>query len=296
MTTIKEALEWGRLQLAAKQSSSLDALVLLVEVAGLSKTRIVAEPERIINSAVLENYRALVKKRVSGEPVAYLLGKREFWGLEFKVNKDVLIPRPETELLVELGLKSLASKVSSGKNLQILELGVGSGCISTALGLELKKRGASFSLFGIDICRAALQVAKYNLDGYELGSCSKLAEGSWWQGVRRCFPGEVFDLVISNPPYVSDSEQSSLAPELGFEPAQALFSGHDGLSAYREILMDLGHFVDETSYFFGEIGSSQGELIKNLVHQCEPRWPIAPKEMSIVVDYSGLDRVLAIEF
>lgn len=229
---------------AARLQSPLDAELLLAHVLGLTRTDLKVRAERPLTAGEQRDYAALVGRRARGEPLAYLTGRKEFWSLELEVTNDVLVPRPETELLVEWG-RSLQPQ-------SVLDLGTGSGAIAIALAKELPEARVA----AVDLSRGALMVARKNAERH--GVRVEFLEGSWWRpvGSRR------FDLVVSNPPYVAEGDPH--LADLKFEPEVALTAGRDGLDAIALILMDAPEHLKPGGWVLVEHGSTQGAAVRAL--------------------------------
>lgn len=193
---------------------------LLRFVIGCERSYLFAHPERELSAQEAERFDRLVERRATGEPMQYLLGVREFFGRDFEVNPAVLIPRPETELLVEAVLQKPAEKA------RVLDVGTGSGCIAVTLACERP----SWEMCATDISAAALAVAEKN--ARRLGAEIDFRQGD----LTEPFAGESFDVVVSNPPYVAERDRPTLSREVGWEPESALFAGEDGLEVYRRLV------------------------------------------------------------
>ena len=221
MTRAGDALTALRRQLAAASpSADLDAELLLAHVLGLDRAKVAADPGRALNQPQLEALTSLALRRQAGEPVAYLTGHREFWSLDLEVTPDVLVPRPETELIVELALGALAPLARPA----VLDLGTGSGAIALALARERPDAAVT----AVDASDAALAVARRNALRLDLGNVIFL-HGSWYEPVGNAR----FDCIVSNPPYVADDDPALAA--LTHEPRMALVAGGAGLDALRAI-------------------------------------------------------------
>lgn len=217
MSTVAAALAGARQAIPVAE-----ARLLLGEVLGRNHAWLEAHRDDVLEAAAAQRFAALVARRAAGEPVAYLLGRREFYGRDFAVSPAVLIPRPETELLVEVALAAVADQT----NPRILDLGTGSGCIAVTLALELP--GAEVT--AVDVSAAALDVARGNAQA--LGARLRCLQSEWFAALA----GERFDLIVSNPPYVAEGDPHLAAGDLRFEPAVALACGRDGLDAIRRIV------------------------------------------------------------
>jgi release factor glutamine methyltransferase len=207
--------------LAASGLPALEARALLARELGVPRERLLAHPEETVDPAHANSFSALTRRRLAGEPLAYLLGGKEFYGRWFTVSPAVLVPRPETELLVELALRQLTGIEQP----RVLELGTGSGCIAITLALE--RRDAEVT--ATDRSHAALEVARENAAA--LGAGLSFVHGSWFEPLPA--PAQ-FDLIVSNPPYVAEGDPHLAA--LSHEPVRALTSGENGLADLRAIV------------------------------------------------------------
>ena len=210
-------------------TAALDAELLLAAVTGAGRAGIAANPQRELDRAQLAVLDALARRRLSGEPVAYLIGRREFWSLELEVTPDVLVPRPETELLVELALAAIARKARPA----VLDLGTGSGAIAIAIASERKDAMVTAT----DVSPSALDVARRNADRHRMRNV-RFLQGSWYER----FAGVQFDAIVSNPPYVASGDPALAA--LAHEPRLALVAGPDGIEAIAAVCAGAGaHLV-----------------------------------------------------
>ncbi len=238
-----------RLGDAGVESPRLDARVLLGFALGRDAGWLIGHRDDVPPDAACRQFETLIRRRAAREPVAYILGVREFWSLSFRVTPATLIPRPETETLVEA---VLAAYPDTDAPLRILDLGTGSGCILLAL---LHERPAA-SGTGVDVNADAVLVAAENARSLGLAARAEFRRGDWFGPLVR---DEMFDVVVTNPPYVSAEEMAALAPEIAdHEPEAALFAGDDGLDAYREIFSGLPGWLRPGGLFAGEIGHRQG--------------------------------------
>jgi release factor glutamine methyltransferase len=234
----------------------LDARVLLCNVLGLSDLALIVNLEQCPDASMVHRFEQLIKRRIDGIPVAYLTGNKEFWGLSFNVSPEVLIPRPETELLVEEVLKLYRSTI---KPISVLELGTGSGCIAAALAKELLDTCRDFSIVAIDYSKSALNVAEGNFKRLNLDHCIRTLHSNWFESLNP--QRDKFDLIVSNPPYVT-SEYLSCSVELRAEPQFALDGGSDGVEPYSLILKDCCNFILPGGYIVFECGVGQVEQIR----------------------------------
>ncbi len=256
------------------ETPRIEAEVLLMHLLGTSHSAILTHPERRLNAQQAVDYRRLVAQRASGYPLPYITGHIEFYGLEIKVTPEVMIPRPETETLVDMALEHPPSTA--------VDVGIGSGCITVALATHLPD--ATFQ--GIDISPAALSVARWNLKQHGLEKRVRLRVGD----VLTPRPSPV-DLIISNPPYVSADEWASLPASVHYhEPQIALDGGPDGLTVIRELLAQAQGLLKPDGRLLIEIGASQGEAAMRLA---QAYFPLATSRVH--PDLAGRDRVLEIQ-
>ncbi len=241
-----------RLEAAGIDTPVFDARLLLEAGAGVSRLDIVTDPRRAISPEQVAAVDALTRRREAREPVAHIIGRRHFWTLDLEVSRDVLIPRPETELLVEEALKAL----DPNQPADVLDLGTGSGAILLAVLHERQlARGV-----GVDVSEAALAIAVSNAKALNLADRSDFRQGSWAEAIT-----ESFDLVLSNPPYIATAEIAGLALEVArFEPHLALDGGADGLDAYRAIIDALPRLLKPGGVFAFEVGHTQAEAVSAL--------------------------------
>jgi release factor glutamine methyltransferase len=228
--------------------------VLLTRASNLTLANVIAHPEMGPDPRAYLVYSGWLERRLRGEPVAYLLGYREFYGLTFKVSPAVLIPRPETELLVGLALERFAE----GRAASVLDLGTGSGCIA----ITFAKLRPLARVVAVDISPEALAVAKENAAQHGVGHI-EFQEGSWFAPVV----GRRFDLVVSNPPYVGESDPHMREGDLRFEPRAALAAGSDGLEMLRNIIAHAAHHLCATGTLLLEHGYNQAVDVRSLLER-----------------------------
>lgn len=233
----------------------LDAELLLAAALGKPRSFLHAWPERVAPASARDQYAAWLERRSSGEPVAYLLGKREFWSLELEVNPATLIPRPETELLVELALERLPPASA----LTIADLGTGSGAIALALASERPQ----LRIIATDCSAAALAVAERNAQRLQLTAQVELRLGDWYAALA----GEAVSLIVSNPPYIAATEPGWQQGALRFEPKLALVAGADGLAALRTIIANAPHHLLANGWLLLEHGHTQGTAVAELLRE-----------------------------
>lgn len=219
--TVAAALRQATAALAASDTSRLDAELLLAEALGVARAGLFRAPERVLDDGELQRFDALVAARARGTPAAYLLGRVEFWSMTLEVTPAVLVPRADTELLVEVAL-GLGPRVGT-----FVDLGTGCGAIALALARERPDA----LILATDVSRPALAVAARNIAGQALANIG-LVQGRWLRPLRH----DIADIVVANPPYIAPEERDSLGPELGYEPAQALFAPEQGLADLHAII------------------------------------------------------------
>src|ERR1700730_5124379 len=326
MLNVRAALKNGIAQLreASVPSFTLAAELLLLHVLGRNRTWLYAHPEEIIADAEAQRFFDLIARRAAGEPTQHLTGMQEFWGLEFEVTPDVLIPRPETEHVIEVALDRLALRElranrpqkSDGSGLQIADIGTGSGCIAIALAKELP--AANF--VATDISPAALAVAKRNADRHAVsdridfreanvlspvgaqqaapqsGKIPNGAPESGFHESRRNSPLVTrhsplsFDLIASNPPYIGRREATSLPREVrDHEPHAALFGGKEGYELYADLIGQAASHLKSTGILVLELGHNSLPAVQPLLDAS------AWTNVGVTNDLAGIPRVLAAE-
>jgi len=234
------------------ESPRADAELLLARALGRTRSWLYAHSDAMLSDDQVSGFRALLDRRRRGEPVALILGTREFWSMELVVTADTLIPRPETELLVELALRHLPAQSPS----RVLDLGTGSGAIALALARERPLAEVT----AIDADARTLAVAQKNAARLDLGRIRFLL-GNWFSAVR----DERFDVIASNPPYIADGDPHLLQGDLRFEPRAALASGRDGLDALRTIVADAPRHLQPDGWLLLEHGFDQGGAVRALL-------------------------------
>ena len=247
-----------RFERAGIEEPSADARILVAFAVGVTPVFLRMHPDFTIEPDILNKIEAFADRRVKHEPVSKIIETRGFWRLDFKVTKDVLDPRPDSETLIDETLKLFPDKAAA---LRVLDLGTGSGCLAQALLCEYGNARA----VGFDASDAALKIAAENAASNRLTERFETKSGSWddpdWFGDL----GQ-FDLVISNPPYIAESERSDLAPEVvNFDPERALFAGADGLDAYRKIVPALPFLLRDGGVFVAEFGKGQHDAVREIV-------------------------------
>ena len=230
----------------------LDSEILLSKTLNRSKEEILVNLNKNINEKEISLFREYLKRRIKNEPIAYILEEKEFWSKKFKVNKDTLIPRPETELLVDKLLK-----IYRGKKISILDIGTGCGCIIISLLSNLNQsRG-----YGIDISKKATFVAKMNVKKHKLSDCIKILNVSFEN-----FFHKKFDLIVSNPPYIEKRKIKNLSDDIKkFEPRMALDGGNDGLDVIKKVIYKSKYILKINGLLALEIGNEQIKKVSNIL-------------------------------
>jgi len=231
----------------------LDAQMVLGWILGRTRSWLVAHDDAALDRAQADAVRAAFARRAAGEPLAYVIGRKEFHGLTLQVDRDVLVPRPDTEVLVDWALELLAGPLAVRLRPRVVDLGTGSG----AIALAVKQAHPAAALVATDASAAALGVAGAN--AARLGLELAFALGSWWAAL----PGERFDLVLGNPPYIAEGDPH--LPALRHEPISALTSGGDGLDALREIIVGAGEHLEPGGWLLLEHGHDQAESVHGLL-------------------------------
>ena len=268
---IREALQQAKqiLKAAAIDTASLDANVLLSHVTSLSKVMLIAHDEDELSKEQEDKFFSLINKRKSGYPIAYILGYKEFFGLRLKVTEDTLIPRPDTETLVE---KALAFN-PQGK---VLDLGTGTGAIILALKSELK---ASIDAYAVDLSKKALEVASFN--SQKLNLPVTFIQSNWFSKL-----GDLkFSMIVSNPPYIQKDDIHLTQTSLPFEPIQALTSEEDGLLDIKLICKEAKAHLENGAPLLIEHGFNQGEKVRAIFTEQ------GYKNVATIKDLGGNDRV-----
>lgn len=259
MPTLLEVLRLstGFLAQRGSESARLDAELLTAHSLGLRRLDLYLQFDRPLREGELEPMRALLRRRAAGEPVAYLLGEREFYGRSFAVTPAVLIPRPDTETLIEAALQHRGVR-------RIADVGTGSGCIAVTMACELPEA----EVVATDVSAGALQVARTNAERHGVAGRITFVQGEWTHPLRAHAP---FDMLLSNPPYVTEGELQELAVDVrNFEPQQALATTGDGLDSYRRILDGVDALLTPDAYVAVEVDPRRAEQVETLLHAALP--------------------------
>jgi release factor glutamine methyltransferase len=267
-------------------SPRLSAEILLSCVLGLKRIELYTQFEKIVSEEQLGRLHNLVERAGRHEPIAYLAGKTEFYSLEIEVSADCLIPRPETELLVERAIEFLRvrSPVAGPGKQFVCDLCTGSGCVAAAIA----KNYPDCQIIATDICDAALSVADRNIKKHQLGERIKLLHGDLFDPIVPYLDVEKFDLIVCNPPYVSADEFEKLDKNVkDYEPRLALFAGDEGLDIYQRIIEKVEQFLKPDAALMLEIGYEQGQAVTQLIEKTN-----CFSEINIEKDNQGNDRIV----
>ncbi|MFA9487745.1 MULTISPECIES: peptide chain release factor N(5)-glutamine methyltransferase [unclassified Mannheimia] len=258
-------------------NAKLDANLLLQAVTKRSKSSIFAFSETELSESELVELAEKLARRVKGEPMAYILGQREFWSLPLKVSAATLIPRPDTERLVELALDFAYKRLENQKNLQILDLGTGTGAIALALASEL---GEKAQIIGVDFQHNAVQLAKENRQNLGFSNV-RFLQSDWFGSLEN----KQFDLIVSNPPYIDENDENLIVGDVRFEPLTALVADNNGLSDLQKIIENAPLYLKPQGALMLEHGWQQGEQVRDLFDL--NLW----EAIETAQDYGGNDRV-----
>jgi release factor glutamine methyltransferase len=285
MMTILDLLNWSTCCLRDHQIENprLNAELLLAQSLNLNREGLYAHLRDPSGEEEKENFERLIKKRLSGEPLQYLLGYQEFWSIHMKVDPRVLIPRPETELLVEQSL-SILSAACLKKSPYVLEIGTGSGAIAISLAKEVR----DLFIVATDVSGEALLLARENAKSAGVLHRIEFVNGNLFSPIRLMREKEPFDLILSNPPYICRSQIQNLAREIkDYEPVVALNGGEDGMAFYRSIVSQGPLYLRKGGWLLLEVGEGQGKRVSGIIEEegCFTR----PERIK---DLSGIDRVV----
>jgi release factor glutamine methyltransferase len=287
-TALREA--FAQLRAAGVPSHTLAAELLLMHALGRDRTWLYAHPEEVIRDSEAHLFTSLLARRAAGEPTQHLNGKQEFWNLEFEVTPDVLIPRPETEHVIEVALDRFAlrelraghKQTFSGEGLQIADIGTGSGCIAVALAKELP--GAR--IYATDISSAALAVARRNAARHSVSDQIHFVESNLLDDASHL--SLFFDLIVSNPPYIGRREAATLMREVrDHEPEVALYGGEEGYELYAELMAQAGAKLKPGGILVLELGHNSLPAVQPLLDA--PLWA----NVGVTNDLAGIPRVIA---
>jgi release factor glutamine methyltransferase len=283
--TIGEVVAEARrlLEQAGVESAEQEAFWIVEHVLRLPVHRVLTDRDRLLSPAELAATRGLVERRVGREPLQYILGTQEFCGLEFSVNQAVLIPRPETELLVEC----VAQRIPPERQAVIVDVCTGSGCIAVAIARQRPRA----RVIATDLSNPSLAVARGNAVRHAVGERITWLEGDLLEALAgRELEGQV-DVIVSNPPYIAEAEWATLQPEVRlFEPRSALVAGPQGTELHERLLQEVGRYLSPGGALIMEIGAGQAHAMRRIVERI-PGY----KLQRLIYDEAGLERVVIVE-
>ena len=284
--TIRNILKWAidTLKEADIDSPGINADTLLSFVLSCDRTKLYTNPDEIISDANINRYKELINERIRHVPLQYITHQVEFMSLDFFVDERVLIPRPETEILVEAVLENVHDKQYSNEKITIMDIGTGSGNIAISLAKNL----SNVEIYASDISQEALEIARENVQRHKVADKVLLLHGDLSGAFISHIDQGSIDFIVSNPPYVSESEWKNLEPELkDHEPRKALVAGKDGLCFYRHIIRDASDWLMPDGYLVFEIGDTQANSITRFM-ESEGHY----KDIEISNDLQGKERII----
>lgn len=259
----------------------LDSILVLCKLLNVDKSYIYTYGDEKLSTDLVDRFLELMEKRASGYPIQYILGEKEFMGLDFYIEEGVLVPRGDTEVLVEYIIKYIEEEYGE-EELNLLDIGIGSGAISLSIANYCKNS----RVLGIDISRTAIKVANINKRRFNLSNVD-FYRGDLFQALEGLNMEGQFNIIVSNPPYISKKDIESLDIQVkDFEPRLALDGGEDGLDFYRRITLDSKDFLIDGGLLIYEIGYDQGDLVKAILYK------EGFQDISIIKDLQGHDRVV----
>lgn len=284
--TLKRILDWSSDYLSQKgmEHARLESEILLCHVLKLRRLDLYLQFERPLSRDELADYKAVIKRRVNFEPSAYIVGQREFWSRQFFVSPDVLIPRPDTEVLIELILQKFKKHPITQKSIKGFELGIGSGAISVTLLSEFPE----VKMAALEISSAAIQIAERNAKYHGVDTRLSIQSGDFFSDdMLSQIPDASLDFVVSNPPYISEDEYQQLSPTVkDFEPKLALVSGSTGLEFYLRLAQFSKRTLVPSGFLAVEIGENLGQSVKSIFEDA------GLQNVTLHRDYAHHDRVV----
>lgn len=269
----------GHLKASGIESHRLDAEVLLADILGVDRIQLYVQHDRPLNKDEIDAYRRNIARRARREPVAYITGTREFYSIDFKVDRRCLVPRPETEHLVEAALSEIGQRFAGKSVVKVADIGTGSGAIAVSIALHAPQARVT----AVDIDPQALQIAALNVERMGVAGRVRLVRGDLLNPLR----DEVYDAILSNPPYIAENEWPHLPPDVReYEPRQALIGGRDGLDLIRRLVEDAMARLSHGGFLAIEIGAGQAEAVLAMAQAC------GYAQSRVVKDLAGIDRVV----
>lgn len=281
---INELLKLGVKELGKREylDPISESIIILSYLQNVDKSYIYTHGNEEVNREIVDKFLDFIEKRKEGWPLSYILKEKEFYGLNFYIEEGVLVPRPDTEILVEWIINKVNEEFKN-EYLDIVELGTGSGCIALTLAYYLE----NIKVFAVDIDDKALKVAKINRDKFKLNNKVKFYKGDLFNGIKTLQLEGKVDIIVSNPPYIPTEDISKLQIEVReHEPKNALDGGESGFSYYEKIVPDSKEYLKREGILAVEIGYNQGIYVKRLFNEN------GFKDIYIIKDFQGLDRVV----
>ncbi len=282
--TIKSLLDWTTIFFKNHkiEEPHLEAEILLSFALNIKRIQIYTMFEKVLNQEELAAFKKLIIRRIRREPTSYIIGRKSFMSLDFIVDKNVLIPRPETEILVESAIDII--KELNKENTNVLEIGTGSG----AIAISIAKYCPNTKIIATDISQKALEIAQKNSEHHKTDGNVQFIAGNIFENLNKDLK---FDLILSNPPYIKTAEIQNLQPEIkNFEPLVALDGGQDGLDFYRKISKEAHNYLQQNGYLILECGYEQSKKVIDLIKNSYEYSRIYSKK-----DLNGIDRVVIAE-
>lgn len=272
---VAEAIRAAETDLAPVSATArLDSEVLLANLCGQDRSWLYGHPDTALDPAAWEGFRHAIARRADGEPVAHIMGRREFWSMTLQVSRDTLVPRPDTEILVQSALEL----IRPDREVSVLDAGTGCGAIALALARERPHA----MIAAADVSPAALEVARNNAIEHELDNI-RFVESDWFDGLK----GETFDMVVSNPPYVPENDEYLEKGDCRFEPRLALAAGPDGLDSLRQVIAGAPEHLKEHGHLLVEHGYDQKPAVTGLMEES------GFADICTADDLTGIPRVTA---
>lgn len=281
---INELLQLGVEKLGEREylDPLLESIIILSYLQNVDKSYIYTHGDKEIPEGIVDKFLNFIEKRKKGYPLSYILKEKEFYGLDFYIEEGVLVPRPDTEILVEWIINKVNNEFKD-KPLNVVELGTGSGCIALTLAYYLK----NIKVFAVDIDEVALKVANINRDNLNLNDRVSFYKGDLFNGISSLQLEGKIDIIVSNPPYIPTNAIPELQIEVReYEPKKALDGGEEGLLFYKKIVPESKKYLKSGGILAFEIGYDQGMKVKKLLGNN------GFKDISIIKDFQGLDRVV----
>ena len=272
--TIEQLLKSSSAQLVNSDSALLDVQILLAHVLNVSRSHFYTWPDKVIDSSPLAQFNDLLTRRIDGEPIAYIIGQQEFWSLPFMVSPATLIPRADTEVLVETVLNNVVSLTAKG-----IDLGTGTGAIALSLAHEMP----NWSMLAVDYSQDAVELAQKNRTNLNIDN-AEIIQSDWLSNVDDSWLNTC-DFIVSNPPYIDETDPHLSQGDVRFEPSSALVAANGGLQDYIDILNRVKPFLKQRGYVFFEHGFEQADALQRLFTEC------GFSNIETVKDYGNNDRV-----